>query len=142
MARSGFVTGQIRLENNIILTIRLEREFDLVLLLQKALYHARIFTHPDMIAAELTRVFQIIGIGKTTKYRDIFVDIDAMDEVLSISVLMYDEEVVVYAATFKTFLRARPDQVKWQWNKMVSKIREEHNTKKAKKESCEVKDDE
>jgi hypothetical protein len=126
MARSGFVTGQIRLENNVILTTRLDREFDLILLLQKALYHARIFTHPGMIAAELTRVFQVVGIGKTQKHRDIFVDIDALDEVLSISVPVYNEETVVYAATFKTFLRARPDQVKGQWNQVINKIREEH----------------
>jgi len=130
MARSGFVTGQIRLENNVILTTRLDREFDLILSLQKALYHARIFTHPDMIAAELTRVFQVVGIGKTEKSRDIFVDIDAVDEVLSISVPVYNEETVVYATTFKTFLRARPDQVKGQWNKVICKIREERDVMK------------
>ncbi|MCL2460725.1 MAG: hypothetical protein FWF19_05180 [Euryarchaeota archaeon] len=138
MARSGFVTGQIRLENNVILTTRLDREFDLILSLQKALYHARIFTHPDMIAAELTRVFQVVGIGKTEKSRDIFVDIDAVDEVLSISVPVYNEETVVYAATFKTFLRARPDQVKGQWNKAISKIREERNAMKAEHQGDEV----
>jgi hypothetical protein len=125
MARSGFVAGQIRLENNVILTVRLEREFDLVLLLQKSLYHARIFTHPDMIAAELNRVFQVTGIGMTAKIRDAFVDIDAVDEVLSISVPVQGKETVVYAATFKSFLRERPDQVKAQWNKVAKQIRME-----------------
>lgn len=138
MARSGFVTGQIRLENNVVLTTRLDREFDLILFLQKALYHARIFTHPGMIAAELTRVFQVVGIGKTQKPRDIFVDIDALDEVLSISVPVYNEETVVYAATFKAFLRARPDQVKGQWNKVISTLREEHDAMKAEHRSDEV----
>jgi len=134
MARSGFLTGQIRLENNVILTTRLDREFDLILLLQKALYHARIFSHPSMIAAEFTRVFNVVAIGKTQKPRDIFVDIDALDEVLSISVPVFNEETVVYAATFKTFLRARPDQVKGQWNKELSNIREERD--KVKAEHC------
>jgi len=125
MARSGFVIGQIRLENNVMLTVRVDREFDLILLLQKALYHARIFTHPDMIAAELTRMFQVVGIGKIGKQREIFVDIDAMDEVLTISVPVDEEEMVVYAATFKAFLRDRPDQVKHQWNKVLSTARKE-----------------
>jgi hypothetical protein len=131
MARLGFVTGQIRLENDVILTVRVEREFDLILLLQKALYHARIFTHPDMIAAELTRVFQVVSIGKTAKQRELFVDIDAVDEVLTISVPVDNEEAVVYATTFKTFLRDRPDQVKRQWNKVLSAIREERSSMKA-----------
>jgi len=138
MARSGFIIGQIRLENNVILTTRLDREFDLILLLQKALYHARIFTHPSMIAAELTRVFQVVGIGTTQKIRGIFVDIDALDEVLSISVPIYNEERVVYAATFKTFLRARPDQVKYQWNQVISRIRKEHDAMKAEDQCDEV----
>ncbi|MDR2855049.1 MAG: hypothetical protein LBV40_02685 [Methanomicrobiales archaeon] len=114
-----------------ILTVRVEREFDLILLLQKALYHARIFTHPDMIAAELTRVFQVVSIGKTAKQRELFVDIDAVDEVLTISVPVDNEEAVVYATTFKTFLRDRPDQVKRQWNKVLSAIREERSSMKA-----------
>jgi hypothetical protein len=142
MARSGFVTGQIRLENNVILTVRIDREFDLILLLQKALYHARIFTHPDMIAAELTRVFQVVSIGKTRKQREIFVDIDGMDEVLTISVPVDNEEVVVYATTFKTFLRDRPDQVKYQWNKVLSTVREERALMKGDELAQEEKNDE
>jgi len=125
MARSGFLTGQIQLENNVILTVRVDREFELILLLQKALYHARIYTHPDTIAAELTRVFQVVGIGKVRKQREIFVDIAAVDEVLTISVPVDKEETVVYATTFKTFLRDRPDQVKYQWNKVLSTTRKE-----------------
>jgi hypothetical protein len=95
-----------------------------------------------MIAAELTRVFQVVGIGKTQKARDIFVDIDALDEVLSISVPVNNEEMVVYAATFKTFLRARPDQVKGQWNKVISKIREEQDAMKAEQRCDEVESNE
>lgn len=142
MARSGFVTGQIRLENNVILTVRLEREFDLILLLQNALYHARIFTHPDMIAAELTRVFAVVGIGKTVKQREIFVDIDAVDEVLTISVPVDNKEEVVYATTFKTFLRDRPDQVKYQWNKVLNAIREERAVMKVNEQAQEDKNNE
>lgn len=108
---------QIRLENTIILTVQLFHENDLIRNLQKSLYQSRIFSHPDVIAASLVRECSVTGIGKREGERDFFVDIDALDSVLSISKkLTGGQEVCVYANTFKDFLRCRPEQIKAEWN--------------------------
>jgi len=108
---------QIRLENTIILTILLFHENDLIRILQKSLFQSRIFSHPDVIAALLVRECDVTGIGRREGERDFFVDIDALDSVLSISKKLPDgQEICVYANTFKDFLRRRPEQIKAEWN--------------------------
>ncbi len=111
------LTCQIRLENNIILTIQLHHENDLIRNLQKSLYQSRMYLHPDVIAAEIARECRVTTIGKREGKRDIFVDIDALDTVLSISKRLPDGlEVCVYADTFKEFLKHLPEQIKAEWN--------------------------
>ncbi|MBN1166708.1 MAG: hypothetical protein JXA44_06200 [Methanospirillaceae archaeon] len=110
-------TCQIRLENNIILTIELQREIDLIPILQNSLYRSRMFYHPDLIAADLARNCYVTAIGKKEGVRDIFVDIDAVDAVLSISRRLHTgQEVCVYANTFPDCIRSRPEEMKEEWN--------------------------
>lgn len=110
-------TCQIRLENNIIITIKLKREIDLIPILQKSLFRSRMFYHPDLIAAELARNSYVTAIGKKEGVRDIFVDIDAVDAVLSISRRLHTgQEVCVYANTFPDCIRLHPEEIKEEWN--------------------------